>query len=118
MSCRGTCAGAIRAVTSTSKKQVLLIVAVVVCAAAPHLRASAQQWPTDSLPAPVFDVEPVDQQPAGPPPTPRHTGIKAMLKGLGMDVKHLPSRENLWRVAVGSGLALAVHPLDDNVNRA
>lgn len=105
--------------TSTSKKQVWLsAVAVVVCAAAPHLRASEQQWPTDSLPAPVFDVEPVDQQPAGPPPTPRHTGIKAMFKGLVMDVKHLPSRENLWWVAVGSGLALAVHPLDDNVNRA
>jgi membrane-associated phospholipid phosphatase len=56
------------------------------------------------------------QKPAGPPPTPRHTGIKAMLRGLGTDVKHLPSRQNLFWVGIGSGLALAVHPIDDNVN--
>ncbi|MCU1384665.1 MAG: superfamily protein [Acidobacteria bacterium] len=56
-------------------------------------------------------------QPAGPPPTPRHTGIKAMLKGLATDVEHLPSRENLLWVGVGSGLSLAVHPADDNVNQ-
>jgi hypothetical protein len=29
---------------------------------------------------------------AGAPPTPEHTGIKAMFKGLGDDVAHLPSR--------------------------
>jgi membrane-associated phospholipid phosphatase len=58
----------------------------------------------------------VIQQPAGPPPTPRHTGIKAMLKGLVIDLKYLPSRENLFWAGVGGGLALAVHPLDDNVN--
>jgi membrane-associated phospholipid phosphatase len=39
------------------------------------------------------------------------------VKDLGHDVAHLPSRENLFWVAVGSGLALAVHPVDDNVNR-
>ena len=39
-----------------------------------------------------------------------------MLKELGSDVKKLPSRENLMWVGVGSGLALAVHPADDNVN--
>ena len=38
-----------------------------------------------------------------------------MLKELGSDVKKLPSTENLFWVAVGSGLALAVHPADDNV---
>jgi hypothetical protein len=64
----------------------------------------------------LFDVEQVVGQPAGPPPTPRHTGIKAMIKGLGSDVKHLPSRQNLFLVGVGSGLALAAHPFDDNLN--
>jgi membrane-associated phospholipid phosphatase len=58
------------------------------------------------------------QQPAGPPATPRHTGLKAMVKQLGVDVKLLPSRENLLWVGIGSGLALAVHPADDNVNAA
>jgi membrane-associated phospholipid phosphatase len=57
------------------------------------------------------------EQPAGPPPTPAHTGIRAMFKELGADVKALPSKENLMWVAIGSGLALAVHPADDNVNQ-
>jgi membrane-associated phospholipid phosphatase len=58
------------------------------------------------------------QQPAGAPPTPRHTGIKALVKGLVVDFKHLPSRENLMWLGIGGGLALAVHPVDDNLNRA
>jgi membrane-associated phospholipid phosphatase len=57
-------------------------------------------------------------QPAGPAPTPRHTGIKAMFVDLVDDVKHLPSKENLYWAAFGGGLALAVHPADDNVNKA
>ena len=56
--------------------------------------------------------------PTGPPPTPRHTGIKAMLKDLLADVKHLPSKENLLWAGAGGGLALAVHPVDDDVNHA
>lgn len=63
------------------------------------------------------DLVQVIPQPAGPPPTPRHTGIKAMVKGLVVDFKYVPSRENLLWAGVGGGLALAVHPLDDNINR-
>jgi hypothetical protein len=58
------------------------------------------------------------EQPAGPPPTPRHTGVKAMIKDLGDDFLHLPSKENLFWAGLGGGLALAVHPADDNVNHA
>ena len=65
-----------------------------------------------------FDVDQVLQPPAGPPATPRHTGIKAMVKGLFVDFKYLPSRENALWAGVGGGLALAFHPLDDNVNSA
>jgi hypothetical protein len=64
------------------------------------------------------DFEQVVTQPAGPPPTPRHTGVKAMIKGLGTDFKNLPSKENLFWASVGGGLALAAHPADDNVNEA
>ena len=64
------------------------------------------------------DSEQVVRQPAGPPPTPQHTGIKAMIKGLGTDFTHLPSKENLFWVSVGGGLALAVHPADQSVNEA
>jgi len=58
------------------------------------------------------------QQPAGPPPTPRHTGIKAMTKHLVTNFKYLPSLENLYWAGAGGGLALAAHPFDDNVNHA
>src|SRR4029453_16066970 len=53
----------------------------------------------------VVDFDQVIRQPAGPPPTPRHTGIKAMVKGLIIDFKYLPSRENLVWAGVGGGLA-------------
>lgn len=62
------------------------------------------------------DADQVIQKPAGPPPTPRHTGIKAMFKDLVQDVKHLPSKENLFWAGISGGLALAVHPVDDNVH--
>jgi membrane-associated phospholipid phosphatase len=55
---------------------------------------------------------------AGPPPTPRHTGIKATIKELLSDVKKLPSTENAIWAGVGGGLALGVHPFDDDVNEA
>jgi hypothetical protein len=66
----------------------------------------------------AYADEQVVGQPAGPPPTPRHTGIHALFRDLGADVTHLPSKENLFWAAVGGGLALAVHPADDNVNHA
>jgi len=58
----------------------------------------------------------VGQVPDGAPPTPQHTGIRAMIKGLGRDVTNLPSRQNLLWVGVGAGLSLAVHPLDKHAN--
>jgi membrane-associated phospholipid phosphatase len=67
---------------------------------------------------PVFDLGQGIPQPAGPPPTPRHTGIKALFKNLGQDVKELPSKENAIWAGVGGALALAVHPFDDNVTEA
>jgi membrane-associated phospholipid phosphatase len=87
--------------------------------------ADASAAPSSNLPAfrtplfaPICDFDQVIQQPAGPPPTPRHTGIKALVKGLVIDFKYLPSRENLMWAGIGGGLALAVHPADDNVNQA
>jgi membrane-associated phospholipid phosphatase len=55
-------------------------------------------------------------QPAGPPPTPAHTGVKALFRDLVGDVAHLPSKENLAWAGVGGVLALAVHPADRRVN--
>lgn len=50
------------------------------------------------------------------PPTPPHTGVRALASGLVKDVTHLPSLPNLYLAAGGGALALAVHPLDDVVN--
>src|SRR5437764_14708254 len=72
--------------------------------------------PVLNLRPPVFYGDHVVTQPAGPPPTPRHTGIRALPKGLITDLEQLPSRENLLWAGVGGGLALAVHPLDGDVN--
>jgi membrane-associated phospholipid phosphatase len=58
----------------------------------------------------------IEQQPAPPVPTPRHTGIHAMVKQLWVDVKNLPAKENAMWAGIGGGLALAVHPIDDNVH--
>jgi hypothetical protein len=55
---------------------------------------SIEESRTESEPCSTFDFEEVVRQPAGPAPTPRDTGIKAMLKDLVADVKHLPSKEN------------------------
>ena len=86
---------------------------------------NASGTPSSDMPAfrtplftPTVDFEQVIQQPAGPPPTPRHTGIKALAKGIIINFKYLPSRENLMWAGVGGGLALAVHPADDNLNEA
>ena len=97
----------------------LIVGALCVICALP-IPAAAQTEPVAAqrfLFAPSIDASQPIQQPAGPPATPRHTGIKAMLKELVVDVKNLPARENLMWVGIGSGLALAAHPFDDDVNR-
>ncbi len=80
---------------------------------------SAVIAPDASLPAASLDATSVaGQQPAGPPPTPRHTGIKALTTHLVTNFKYLPSKENLFWAGAGGGLALAAHPFDDDVNEA
>ena len=109
----------------------MLTVIVVSAAASVDLRAQVDDEHTaaatsislvrsinNALEAAASDAEATGQQPAGPVPTPRHTGIHAMVKQLWVDVKNLPSMENLYWAAAGGGLALAVHPLDDNVHDA
>src|SRR6185503_17267951 len=58
-----------------------------------------------------------EQKPeAKEPPTPEHTGIRALFGNLGEDVKHLPSKQNALLAAIGGGLAAGVHPYDQSFN--
>ena len=52
-----------------------------------------------------------------PGPSPRHVGLRSLARDLVTDLTHLPSKENLLWAGLGGGLALAVHPLDDDVHR-
>jgi PAP2 superfamily len=102
---------------STSFTRFLAVASVLLtCALTTSVRA--EDPPANSEPGEPFTFAQVIGQPAGPPPTPRHTGIKAMAKDLVDDFKHLPSKENLFWAGSSGGLALAVHPADDNVNES
>jgi hypothetical protein len=72
-------------------------------------------------------AQPAAQNPAPPqkppskgdlkePPTPEHTGIRALFGNLVEDFKHLPSHQNMFIAAGGGAAAIAVHPADRGVN--
>src|SRR5205823_3876638 len=50
------------------------------------------------------------------PPTPAHTGLRALFGDLLEDVKHLPSAQNAYLAGIGGGLAAAAHPADASFN--
>ena len=50
------------------------------------------------------------------PPTPEHTGIRALFGDLGKDIRHLPAMQNIYIAAIGGGLAAAAHPADQSFN--
>jgi hypothetical protein len=101
-------------------------------------RPTVSQAPVSSVVAPDNDAPPAAAPPTDPPqqeeaaqdqppqqrepadrkepPTPPHTGVRALTAGLVDDVKHLPSLPNLYLTALGGGLALGVHPIDQDVN--
>lgn len=58
-----------------------------------------------------------DQTEENKPPTPRHTGVKALFRGLGQDFAHLPAKDNVIIALVGGAGALAAHPADAGLNQ-
>jgi membrane-associated phospholipid phosphatase len=71
------------------------------------------------------DPQPPQPAPAGSdataeekkPPTPPHTGIKALVSGLVEDARHLPSPQNGYLALAGGGLALAARQVDTSFNQ-
>src|SRR3954447_15394108 len=105
-------------------KLTLLSVAAMVVTSQLARAQAIQPPPADaSAPAPsIFGQPPLasydslfGQHPAGAEPTPRHTGVKTLAKHVVTNFKYLPSMENLLWAAGGGGLALTVHPFDDDV---
>jgi len=59
----------------------------------------------------------VRQDPAPEPEKPTRGFIDALGHNLLDDMKHLPRRNSVYWLVGGGVAALAVHPLDDDVNR-
>ena len=83
-------------------------------AAAPAPVASDTPVPTQ--PEEQGSLEHAADAPDDKPPTPPHTGVRAVFDGLKGDILHLPARQNLYIAAIGGGLALGTHALDQTVN--
>lgn len=79
-----------------------LLCAVLSASSGQALQAPLQEQQADALPE--------------KPPTPAHTGFRALVTGLKADIEHLPSIPNVEIAAIGGGLALAAHPLDEALN--
>src|SRR6266853_1244924 len=50
------------------------------------------------------------------PPTPPHTGLRALGRGVIGDIKHLPAKENMYLALVGGALAAGAKPVDQTFN--
>jgi hypothetical protein len=93
-------------------------------AAAAQQSAPPQQRETQNASAPNASAKSDEEskaaadqsQKAQEPPTPEHTGIRALFGNLAEDVRHLPAKQNLYLVLIGGGLAAAVHPADQTFN--
>jgi hypothetical protein len=100
--------------TSSRMVRRFAIACALVVATLPPTQAQNQLVTVDEVPAPSLERV----QPAGPAPTPRHTGVKALFRDLVSDVAHLPSTENALWASAGGVAALAVHPADQSVTHA
>jgi PAP2 superfamily len=63
------------------------------------------------------ELQPDQKADAKEPPTPAHTGLRALFGNLGEDIKRLPATQNIYIAAIGGALAAAVHPADDTLNQ-
>src|SRR5262245_3967812 len=74
---------------------------------------------------PLAQPEPMSSESSAPeqqkadaqePPTPEHTGVRALFHNLIEDITKLPALQNAAIAGIGGGLALGAHPWDQSVN--
>ncbi len=87
---------------------------------APQTQTQAPQEQTQAPPQQTQNPQDT-QDPNKPaeqkePPTPEHTGIRALFANLVVDVKKLPAKPNLYLAGIGGGLAAVSHPADSGLN--
>jgi membrane-associated phospholipid phosphatase len=87
-------------------RHVAVAVALVLSTIAAPIGLSAQQASPPDAPAAQAQAK----------EEPQRGFVKALFVNLGDDVKHIPRKNSLYWVAAGAGLALAVHPIDDDLN--
>jgi hypothetical protein len=93
----------------------LLLIAILLSPAGPPLELA----PATDTPAQQTQEKPKEPDKTSDekkPETPNHTGIRALLDGLRLDITNIPTKENLYIAAGGGALALAVHPVDQDFN--
>jgi membrane-associated phospholipid phosphatase len=87
-----------------------IAVTVMTCLLLAPAIAAAQQPPAGTPPAGGKKVAKAEDQ-----TKPTRSFFPALFHNLGDDVKHIPRKNSLYWLAAGSGLALAVHPKDEEI---
>ena len=82
---------------------------LVVAVSAVPCAARGQEAPKPDPPPPVAAGEEAAKPDRG--------FFGTLFHNLGDDVKHIPRKNSLYWLAAGSGLAAAIHPADDDINR-
>ena len=82
---------------------------LVVAVSAVPCAARGQEAPKPDQPPPVAAGEEAAKPDRG--------FFGTLFHNLGDDVKHIPRKNSLYWLAAGSGLAAAIHPADDDINR-
>ena len=91
----------------------LLLILAGPADATAELTPALQEQPKEADKKPAEHKDTADEK---KPETPPHTGIRALLDGLRLDITHIPTKENLYFAAAGGAVALAVHPADQTFN--
>jgi hypothetical protein len=99
----------------TSLLTATLAASIQLVPVSPVFVSAGLQDPTPQPPQTKPDAQEQKAE-AKEPPTPPHTGIRALFGDLVQDVKHLPSKRNAYILAIGGGLAAAAHPADTAFN--
>jgi hypothetical protein len=80
----------------------------------PAVAVEAQQQENQNAQAQPADKDKTSEEKK--PETPPHTGIRALLDGLRLDITHIPTIPNMYLVAGGGALAAVAHPFDQDFN--